>query len=255
MSNDIAEIWQEEIWNWTNIAFPLITTAELRQDKSVDLELRGSGFETRRYPFFLSAICLVFVCLSVKRNRFFSRGYRYARKEMITFFDSALDTYSNVMLWGGQHSFPLSRINKRVYLCLFEHANTRKHVHEHSGSSVRVFLSILAHLAQSFFTDFKRNDLKKWIYSFLSMQIQESMSVSIAGHLVWVNLSIFAYLAHLAQSYFSLIVSAIKTYNCSGLIQTNKNNCNDLQWLKIKALWKIVNAYDCFPHGDSRHYW
>ena len=50
------------------------------------------------------------------------------------------------------------RINKGVYLCLFGHANTRKHVYEHSCSSVRVFLSILAHLAhlaQSFFSDFK----------------------------------------------------------------------------------------------------
>ena len=48
----------------------------------------------------------------------------------------------------------LCRINKGVYLCLFGHANTRKHVYEHSCSSVRVFLSILAHLAhlaQSFF--------------------------------------------------------------------------------------------------------
>ena len=50
----------------------------------------------------------------------------------------------------------LCRIMKGVYLSLFEHANTRKHVYEHSCSSVRVFLSILilahlAHLAQSFF--------------------------------------------------------------------------------------------------------
>ena len=47
-----------------------------------------------------------------------------------------------------------SRINKGVYLSLFEHANTRKHVYEHNCSSVRVFLSIfahLAHLAQSVF--------------------------------------------------------------------------------------------------------
>ena len=41
----------------------------------------------------------------------------------------------------------LCRINKGVYLCLFGHANTRKHVYEHSCLSVRVFLSILAHLA------------------------------------------------------------------------------------------------------------
>ena len=47
---------------------------------------------------------------------------------------------------------------QRVYSNLFENANTRKHVHEHNCSSVRVFLSILAHLAhlaQSFFSDFK----------------------------------------------------------------------------------------------------
>ena len=41
----------------------------------------------------------------------------------------------------------LSRINRGVYLSLFEHANTRKHVYEHNCSSVRVFFSILAHLA------------------------------------------------------------------------------------------------------------
>ena len=52
----------------------------------------------------------------------------------------------------------LCRINKRVYLCLFEHANARKHVYEHSCSSVRAFLSISAHLAnlaQSVLSDFK----------------------------------------------------------------------------------------------------
>ena len=41
----------------------------------------------------------------------------------------------------------LSRISKGVYLSLFEHANTSKHVHEHSCSSVKEFLSISAHLA------------------------------------------------------------------------------------------------------------
>ena len=45
----------------------------------------------------------------------------------------------------------LSRYDKRVFLFLFEHANTRKHVYEHSCSCVRVILSILAHLAQFFF--------------------------------------------------------------------------------------------------------
>ena len=41
----------------------------------------------------------------------------------------------------------LNRINKGVYLSFFEHANTWKHVYEHSCSSMRVFCSILAHLA------------------------------------------------------------------------------------------------------------
>ena len=41
----------------------------------------------------------------------------------------------------------LGRINKAVYLRLFEHADTRKHDYEHSCSSVRVFLSNLAYLA------------------------------------------------------------------------------------------------------------
>ena len=34
-----------------------------------------------------------------------------------------------------------------MHWCLFEHPNTRKHAYEHSCSSVRVILSILAHLA------------------------------------------------------------------------------------------------------------
>ena len=52
----------------------------------------------------------------------------------------------------------LSRINKGMYLCLFEHENTRELVYEDSCSSVRVFLSILAHLAhlaQSLSSDLK----------------------------------------------------------------------------------------------------
>ena len=39
-----------------------------------------------------------------------------------------------------------------------EHANTKKNVYEHGCSSVRLFLSILAHLAhlaESIFSDFK----------------------------------------------------------------------------------------------------
>ena len=56
------------------------------------------------------------------------------------------------------------------------HANTRKHVSEHSCSSVRVFLSVLAHLAQFFFLIL--NGINKCLD--ISMQIQKNMSVSIA---------------------------------------------------------------------------
>ena len=113
----------------------------------------------------------------------------------------------------------LSKINRGVYLSLFEHANTRKYVYEHSCSYVRVFLSILANLAQFFFLIvdaineyifchmFKQMDTRKYVNEQsclsvrvflsllahlahlnkcfnLSMQILESMSVSIAGYLV-----------------------------------------------------------------------
>ena len=66
---------------------------------------------------------------------------------------------------------------------MFEHAYTRKHAYEHSCSSVMVFLSILAHLAhlaQSFFLIL--NGINRCFD--VSMQIQESMLLSIAGSLV-----------------------------------------------------------------------
>jgi len=77
----------------------------------------------------------------------------------------------------------LNIMNKEMIGFIFKHANTRKHVSEHSCSSVRVFLSILAHLAhlaQSFVLIL--NGINKCFD--VSMQIQESMSVSITGHLV-----------------------------------------------------------------------
>ena len=70
-----------------------------------------------------------------------------------------------------------------MFLYMSEHANTKKHVSEHSCSSVRVFLSILAHLAhlaQTFVVIL--NGMNKCFD--VSMRIQEVMSVSIAGHLV-----------------------------------------------------------------------
>ena len=108
-----------------------------------------------------------------------------------------------------------------------EHENTKKHVSEHSCSSVRVFFSILAHLAhlaQSFFLIL--NGINKCFDTCLSMQIQEHVSEHnwSSG---WVILSILAHRAHLAQSYFSLIFSAFNTYNCSWFNLTNKKVCSD----------------------------
>ena len=62
----------------------------------------------------------------------------------------------------------LCRINKKVYLYLFEHANTRKHVYEHSCSSVKVFFCILAHLAHLAHLAFK--------------SINKEMILIISGH-------------------------------------------------------------------------
>ena len=51
---------------------------------------------------------------------------------------------------------------------MFKQADTKKHVSEHNCSSVKVFLSILAHLAQSFFfSDFF--GINRYIYD-VSMQ-------------------------------------------------------------------------------------
>ena len=66
---------------------------------------------------------------------------------------------------------------------MFNKADTKKHISERSCSSVRAFLSILAHLAHLaviFFLIF--NGIDKCFDE--SMQIQESILESIAGCLV-----------------------------------------------------------------------
>ena len=76
-----------------------------------------------------------------------------------------------------------------------------QHVSEHSCSSLRVFLSIPAHLAHLvvFFFSITIGKIDECFN--VSMKIQKSMSVSIAAHLC-VFFSILAHLAHLAQSFF-----------------------------------------------------
>ena len=74
------------------------------------------------------------------------------------------------------------RINKGVYLCLFEHATTRRYVYEHSCSSLMAFLSILAHSAHlaQFSYDFKWD---RSIDVLILEHVNTRKHVSLAAHL------------------------------------------------------------------------
>ena len=63
----------------------------------------------------------------------------------------------------------------------------------------------------------------------LSMQIQESMSVNKAAHLL-VFFSIFAHLAHLAQSFFVILDRINKSFDTCLSMQIQEH-VNELNWL------------------------
>ena len=88
-------------------------------------------------------------------------------------------------------------------------------VFEYSGSFSSVFFLIL-------------NGIYKYMFWYVSEHANIRKHVSeYSWSSGWVILSILAHLAHLAQSYFSLIFSAINTYNCSWFNLTNKKICSD----------------------------
>ena len=58
----------------------------------------------------------------------------------------------------------------------------------------------------------------------------------------WVILSILAHLAHMAQSYFSLIFSAFNTDNCYWFNQTNKKNYSDWR-RKNGEKWQMLATF------------
>ena len=58
----------------------------------------------------------------------------------------------------------------------------------------------------------------------------------------WVILNISADIAHLAQSYFSLIFSATNTYNCSWFDLTNKKICSDWKQ-KLGEKWPMLTTF------------
>ena len=130
-----------------------------------------------------------------------------------------------------------------MFWYLSEHANTRKHVSEHSCSSVRVFFSILAHLAHlAYFFFLILNGINECFDTCLSMQIQEHVSEHDWSS-EWVILSILAHWAHLAQSYFSLIFSAINTYNCFWFDLTEKRK-NFGDWSqKHGEKWPMLTTF------------
>ena len=123
---------------------------------------------------------------------------------------------------------------------MFKHANTRKHVSEQSCSSVRVFLSILAHLAHlACAFSLILNMIFELMFWFQHANIRKHVSEQswLSG---WIILNISAHLAHLAQSYFSLIFSAVNTYNCFWFDLTK------FQWLKM------VKSDQCLRLFSSR---
>ena len=65
--------------------------------------------------------------------------------------------------------------------------------------------------------------MNKWIND-LIWAYKYKKACQWARLVVWLNLNILAHLAHLAQSYFSLIFSAINTYNCFWFDLINKKN-------------------------------
>ena len=128
--------------------------------------------------------------------------------------------------------------------CLWAQLLICEGIFEHS-SSFSSFSSI-------FFLYFKCD---KWINILIHVQASRYKKKHVSEHSYlsgWVILSVLAYLAHLAKSYFSLIFSAIYTYNCAWFDLTNKKH---LQRGTTKAWWKLTNAYNFYPQGDNRHYW
>ena len=83
----------------------------------------------------------------------------------------------------------------------------------HLMSILRVFLNIVAYLPVFFFLILNTINRKMILFIFEHVNTRKHASEHsrLSG---WVILNILAHLAHLAQSYFSLIFSATTIYNC-----------------------------------------
>ena len=89
---------------------------------------------------------------------------------------------------------------------------------------MKAFSSILAHLAHlACAFSLILNRINKLMFWFKHANTRKHVSEQswLSG---WIILIILAHLAHLAQSYFSLIFSAINTYNCFWFHLINEKN-------------------------------
>ena len=131
-----------------------------------------------------------------------------------------------------------------MYLCLLEHANTKKDVYEHSCSSVRAFLSILAHSAHlaCFFSLILNRIKKMFWFKHTNTRKHVSEQSWLSG---WIILNISAHLAHLAQSYYSLIFSTTNANNCFWFDLTNKKN-------SVTEDKSMVKSHQCLWLFSSR---
>ena len=133
-----------------------------------------------------------------------------------------------------------------------QHANTKKHVSEHSWLSAQIILSILAHLAcLTQFVFLILNGMNECFNTCLGMQIQEHVR-ELNWSSGWVILSILAHWAHLDPSYFFPIFSAFNSYNYSWFNLTNKEICSDWR-RKHDKKWPMLMTF--FLKAIAAIYW
>jgi len=121
--------------------------------------------------------------------------------------------------------FCVGSIKECIYVYLSMQIQ-KKDVYEHSCSSVRAFLSILAHSAHlaCFFSLILNRIKKMFWFKHTNTRKHVSEQSWLSG---WIILNISAHLAHLAQSYYSLIFSTTNANNCFWFDLTNKKKISD----------------------------
>ena len=132
-------------------------------------------------------------------------------------------------------------ITEWIFSCLFKQAN-KKTCQWAELLTCEVFLSILAHLAHlacSFSLIWNRiNKIMFW-FKHANTRKHVSKQSWLSG---WIILNILAHLAHLARFYFSLIFSAINTYNYFHFDLIDKKDFNDWRQ-KHGEKWPMLTTF------------